>query len=105
MGFRAGIGMWLESAEHALVAELGNGVEQGVQLAGVMSVIVENVGSVHSALELEAAARAGEAQQPFSHGGTGQTENVRHGGCRKGIGRVVFSGDVQGDIGVALASG
>ena len=94
----AGIGVRLEDGDDALIAERNHGVQQRLQLARVMGVIVVDVGAVVFALEFKAAIRASEGGQTIGDGIGRDTD--RNGRCRRrqSVADVVFTGDENGDM-------
>ena len=61
----ARVGVRLEGHHDALIAHGLHRVDQRVQLAGMMGIVVVDVRAVEPALALHAASRAGEAEQPL----------------------------------------
>ena len=94
--------MRLEGADDAPVGQRLRHRQQGVQLAGMVGVVVVNVRAVIAALFLEAAARAGEGGKAALHGFAADAEDV--GGARRGerVHHIVLAADLEGDVGIFL---
>ena len=67
-----GVGVGLEGHHQPLVPEASGGGEQGVELVGVVGVVVVDLRPVPGALVLEPAVRPGEGGKACLHGRAGQ---------------------------------
>ena len=91
--------MGLEHQDAALIVQPFHRVQQSLQLAGMVGIIVIHIGAVVFALELEAAAGAVEACQAVLHrvGPHAQADGGGSGG--QGVLHVVQPGHMEGHIG------
>ena len=96
--------MRLEGADHALIAHGLRRGEQGVQLGGVVRVVIEHVRAVERPLVLKAAARAVERGETLLHGAAGDAQHIGSRGRGEGVEDIVPPGDVQLDVGIRLAA-
>ena len=94
--------MGLEHQDAALIVQPFHRVQQGLQLAGMVGIIVIHIGAVVFALELEAAAGAVEACQTVLHRVGPHAQADGGGGGGQGVLHIVQSGHMQGHIGEAL---
>ena len=91
----SGVGVGLEGAENPLVAHGLDGGQQGVELAGVVGVVVVDVGPVVHALFLHAAACTVERGQATGRRFTVDAAVPRHGNSCQGIEGVVTAHHAQ----------
>ena len=95
--------MGLEGTDQPLMRQGSGHIQQGVQLVGVMGVVVVHLSAVALALVLEAPLRAPEGGKALRHR---PVVDAQHIGRRRGsqrIGNVVSAGNVQLHMRVALA--
>ena len=96
--------MGLEGHDHPLVIQLPGGGQQGVELVGVVGVVIVDLRAVVSAFMLKPAAGTGEGGQAFLHGFAGQTQRISCGGSGQGVENIVVAVDLEGDVGVFLTA-
>ena len=102
--FGAGVGMGLEGADDALIGPLSGHGQQGVELVGVMGIIVVNVGPVIGALALKPPAGTQEVVQTVLHGLCADAQQIGGAGGGQGVGDVVIAAHQQLHVGIFLAA-
>ena len=90
--------MGLEDDDGALVIERLHGVQQRLQLARMVGIVVIHVRAVILALELEAASRAIEAGKAVLDGIRPDAEADGCGGRGKGVLHIVHPRNMQDDV-------
>lgn len=76
----AGVGVGLEGADDPLIAHGAGGGQQGMELTGMVGVVVVDLRPMICPLVLHAAACAVEGLQPTGYRLAGQTQHIR---CRR----------------------
>ena len=99
----AGVGVGLEGAENPAVAQGSGGGEEGMELSGVVGIVVVDIGTVVAALELHPPSRPGEVvQRPGGHV-AGDPGKVGGGTGSQGVHGIVPARHREGDMGIGLA--
>ena len=99
----AGVGVGLEGADHPAAIQGPGHLQQGVELSGVVGVVVVDPGPVHLPLVLKPPARAGECLQPPAHRLPGYAQDIGGRGGGQGVVHVVPPRHVQRQVGVERA--
>ena len=94
--------MGLEGADHPLVPQGAGGIQQGLQLAGVVGVVVKDLRPMEAALVLQAAARPPKGVQPLLHRPGGDPQGDGRGGGGQGVFHIVNPRHPQGYMGKGL---
>ncbi|CAN3977049.1 Competence protein ComM, partial [Dysosmobacter welbionis] len=101
-GARVGVG--LEGHHQPFIPHFLGGGEQGVELVGVMGVVIVDLRPMIGTLVLESAAGAGEGGQARLHRMARQAQCPGRRGCRQGVENIVVAVDVELYAGVFLAA-
>ena len=99
---RAGVGVGLEGADYPLIAQSVRGIQQRLQLAWVMGVVVIDLRAANAPLLLEAAPRPAEVPQSALHRLSGHPQGGGGGGGGQGVLYIMEPGHPQGDMGKPL---
>ena len=90
-----GVGVGLEGQDHPLVAHGPHRIDRGVELTGMVSIIVIHIRAVELSLELHPAVRAGEGGKALGHRLSGDPQTPGRGGRRQSVEHIVLTGHLQ----------